>query len=60
MVLAILECAKGFSKGEITTAFVSTFLDLADTPLILNPVLWTLAGYEPNNIKGGEIVPQSC
>lgn len=32
-------------------------LDLVDTYLIMNPVKWNVAAYEPNNIKGGEIVP---
>ena len=38
VVLAILECAKGVSKGEITTALVSMLLDLVDTNLVMDPV----------------------
>lgn len=48
---------KGVSKGEITAAFVSTLLDLVGIYLIMNVEIWNVVGYEPNNIKGGEIVP---
>lgn len=58
MILAVLKCAKGITKDEITTIFVSIFLNLVDTYMIRSSIEWSMTAYEPNNIEESEIVPR--
>ena len=58
MVLPILKCVKGVSKDEITTNLMSMLLELLGIYLILDPIERNVTAYEPNNIKGCEVVPR--
>ena len=49
---------KGVPKDEVTMGSMSRLLDLADTSLLVHPNESDVEAYEPNNIKGCEIVPR--